>query len=223
MVLSLQEANKKGSTTTTETTTQSTQRIRTVNACDEDSSSHASLCSILLGMQIRRRKRRRFIKTKTKKKALRVSFFSQTFPAEHAWVDTEQEQKMSDWNCLTDRRSDADITENYLEKTKLWSRQSDRQTGRDAQTSQNFGSRSRATEEERFTGKGNPVMKLAKLVLPFPKLGSCETTTPGREHEDGPRRQRRRRRRTGLVGVRASAGKSQKKTHPEKAKKKEKK
>ncbi len=66
-------------------------------------------------------------------------------------------------------------------------------------------------------------MKLAKLVLPFPKLGSCETTTPGREHEDGPRRQRRRRRRTGLVGVRASAGKSQKKTHPEKAKKKKKK
>lgn len=53
-------------------------------------------CSILLGMQIRRRKRRRFIKTKTKKKALRVSLFSQTFPAEHAWVDTEQEQKMSD-------------------------------------------------------------------------------------------------------------------------------
>jgi hypothetical protein len=53
-------------------------------------------CSILLGMQIRRRKRRRFINTKTKKKALRVSFFSQTFPAEHAWVDTEEGQKMSD-------------------------------------------------------------------------------------------------------------------------------
>jgi hypothetical protein len=76
MVLSLQEANKKGSTTTTKTTTQSTQRIRTVNACDEDSSSHASLCSILLGMQIRRRKRRRFIKTKTKKKRLSVFPFS---------------------------------------------------------------------------------------------------------------------------------------------------
>ncbi len=64
---------------------------------------------------------------------------------------------MSDWNCLTDRRSDADITENYLEKTKLWSRQTDRltETCRVAQTSENFGSISRATEEERFTGKGN--------------------------------------------------------------------
>jgi hypothetical protein len=46
----------------------------------------------------------------------------------------------------------------------------DRQTGRDAQTSQNFGSISRATEEERFTGKGNS-HETSKACATISKIG----------------------------------------------------
>ncbi len=59
----------------------------------------------------------------------------------------------------------------------------DRQTGRDTQTSQNFGSIGRATEEERSTGKGNS-HETSKACATISKIGILRDE---RDDDAGPR------------------------------------
>jgi hypothetical protein len=104
-------------------------------------------------------------------------------------------------------------------------RQTDRQTGRDAQTSQNFGSISRATEEERFTGKGNS-HETSQACATVSKIGilrdgrdddagaaSTRTARDGDDDDDGGRDS------WACARLRERA---KRKTHPEKAPKKKK-
>jgi hypothetical protein len=99
-------------------------------------------------------------------------------------------------------------------------RQTDRQTGRDTQTSQNFGSIGRATEEERSTGKGNS-HETSKACATISKIGILRDE---RDDDAGPRARGRPATTTttttedGTRGRARVCGKEPKKTHPEKAK-----